>query len=48
MDWAQCQTWSIYNQLRAGIRYLDIRINFNDMSTHHGKAKLQPLKPILL
>ncbi|KFD52414.1 hypothetical protein M513_06795, partial [Trichuris suis] len=24
--WSQCQTWSLYQQLRYGIRYLDIRV----------------------
>ncbi len=33
-NWAQCQQFSVYEQLKGGIRYLDIRVN-NDK--HQGK-----------
>jgi len=37
-DISQCQSWSITGQLRAGIRFLDIRVDSvrNPMSVVHG------------
>ena len=35
--WAKTQDWNITQQLEAGIRYFDLRVN-DDMSMHHGIA----------
>jgi len=37
-DSSQCQSWDITNQLQAGIRYLDVRINSRDgyLAVGHG------------
>lgn len=49
--WSKCQSWNIYQQLKAGIRYLDLRIAYNS-SKHqfyicHGKYGA-PFAEILL
>ncbi|NP_001373292.1 1-phosphatidylinositol phosphodiesterase-like isoform X1 [Danio rerio] len=33
---AECQSWSLEDQLKAGIRYLDLRVNGNDLKLVHG------------
>ncbi|CAG5885744.1 unnamed protein product [Menidia menidia] len=36
--YAECQTWTLADQLRAGIRYLDVRVRHVDgnLTIHHG------------
>uniref|UniRef100_A0A672Z848 Si:dkey-266f7.9 n=1 Tax=Sphaeramia orbicularis TaxID=375764 RepID=A0A672Z848_9TELE len=36
--YAECQTWSLASQLRAGVRYLDIRVRHvkGNLTIHHG------------
>lgn len=33
---AECQSWSLENQLLAGIRYLDLRVSGNNLKVVHG------------
>lgn len=39
---AQCQSWSIRNQLRAGVRYLDLRVALHNgvPYLYHGDIEL--------
>lgn len=36
--YAECQTWNLASQLRAGIRFLDIRLRYinGNLTLHHG------------
>lgn len=36
--YAECQTWSLASQLRAGIRFLDVRLRYinGNLTLHHG------------
>lgn len=36
--YAECQTWSLASQLRAGVRYLDVRVRHvkGNLTIHHG------------
>ncbi|XP_019718993.1 uncharacterized protein LOC109511995 isoform X2 [Hippocampus comes] len=38
--YAECQTWSLSSQLRAGIRFLDVRVRHvkGNLTIHHGVA----------
>ena len=47
---SQCQSWSILNQLKAGIRFLDLRVKMhqNKLITHHGIAKFDDLLNIVM
>ncbi len=37
-DWAQCQDWTITEQLNNGIRYLDLRVSGDGLINHGGVA----------
>lgn len=44
----QCQGWSVKNQLKAGIRYLDFRVNdVAPLTIYHGPFRLSPIFPML-
>ncbi|XP_012730757.2 1-phosphatidylinositol phosphodiesterase isoform X1 [Fundulus heteroclitus] len=36
--YAECQTWSLASQLRAGVRFLDVRVRYvnGNLTIHHG------------
>lgn len=44
-DITQCQSWSLYNQMRAGIRFFDLRVNTESdaMTIGHGSITFGPL-----
>jgi 1-phosphatidylinositol phosphodiesterase len=48
-DQSQCQSWNIYNQLRAGIRYLDLRIDIRSdyLALGHGSVQFMALRDAL-
>uniref|UniRef100_A0A1J3HQ39 1-phosphatidylinositol phosphodiesterase n=2 Tax=Noccaea caerulescens TaxID=107243 RepID=A0A1J3HQ39_NOCCA len=48
-DSSQCQSWNIYNQLRAGIRYLDLRIDIRSdyLAIGHGPYQFMALHDAL-
>lgn len=33
---AKCQAWSLVDQLKAGIRYFDLRVSGDDLKVVHG------------
>ncbi len=43
---SKCQSWSIYNQLMAGIRFLDMRVCYDDRDLYmaHGPITFNKLK----
>ena len=44
----QCQAWNIKDQLKAGLRYLDFRVDDQQpLSIYHGPFKITPLSPML-
>ena len=44
----QCQAWNIKQQLEAGIRYLDFRVNdVEPLHIYHGPFRIAPIAPML-
>lgn len=45
----QCQAWDIKNQLEAGIRYLDFRVNGSSpLAIYHGPFRITEIFPMLV
>lgn len=45
----QCQAWDVKNQLSAGIRYLDFRVNEKaPLTIYHGPFVITELFPMLV
>ena len=47
-DISKCQSWNIYNQLKAGIRFLDVRVMTDEsvIMVGHGSFKMMELKSL--
>lgn len=47
-DISQCQSWTIYGQLMAGIRFLDVRVMTDEsvIKVGHGSFKMMELRSL--